>query len=61
MRKCPKCEESYYRILYSMSTALGWCPVYKNGKIINKNPNKITNQCQCLNCGEMFSFTEGEE
>lgn len=56
--KCPKCGKSHYQVLYSTTTCLGWGPVYYNGKLINSNPNTTTTNCQCLECGERFSFTE---
>ena len=37
--KCPNCGESYYRENYSTTTCLGWTPIYKNGVLMNENPN----------------------
>lgn len=54
--KCPHCGESYYEELYSTSTLLGWTPVYKDGKLINSDPNIITTHCSCLSCNEKFSY-----
>lgn len=55
---CPHCGKSYYRELYSMCTALAWTPVYKDGVLMNSNPNRTTTCCECLNCGKQFSFEE---
>lgn len=55
---CPHCGKSYYQQLYKTSTCLGWIPVYKNGKLINKDPNKTTVTCHCLECEEDFSYEE---
>lgn len=54
--KCPHCGESYYSVLYSTSTCLHYTPVYKDGVLISKNPNKTTNHCKCLNCSKKFSY-----
>ena len=56
--KCPHCGESYYQYLYSTSTCLHWTPVYKDGVLINKNPNKTNNHCHCLNCDKDFSYQD---
>ena len=56
MIKCPHCGESYYAEKYSVSTVLGWTPVYRNGKLINENPNITTTHCTCLNCHKDFSY-----
>lgn len=55
--KCPHCRDSYYQYLYSTSTLMGWSPIYKDGVLINKNPNKTTEHFRCLNCGNNFSHT----
>ena len=55
--KCPHCGESYYQELYSTSTCLAWIPIYKNGKIVNKDPNTTSTHCHCLECGKDFSYT----
>ena len=56
--KCPLCGESYYQHLYSTSTLMHWTPVYKDGVLINRNPNKRTDYCHCLNCGKDFLHTD---
>lgn len=56
---CPKCGESYYAERYRTTTCVGWTPIYKDGVLINTNPNKTTVHCTCINCHEDFSFTEG--
>ena len=55
---CPKCNESYYTIRYSTSTAM-WSPtIIKDGKVISSNPNYETHHCQCIACGAFFDVTE---
>ena len=54
---CPYCGESYYRENYSTTTAMYWTPVYKNGVLINENPNTTTTYCTCCNCGNSFAYT----
>lgn len=56
--RCTHCGESYYSHKYSTSTCMHWEPVFKDGVLINKNPNKTTNHCHCLNCGKDFSYTD---
>lgn len=56
--KCPHCGYSYYQHLYSTSTLVNYVPVYKDGVLINNNPNKTTNYCRCLNCGKDFSYAD---
>jgi len=54
--KCPKCGESYFTEKYSMTTAVYYPPVLKNGININPDMNSTTTECQCMNCGERFSY-----
>ena len=61
MIKCPKCGESYYRENYSTTTALYWAPIYKNGVLINENPNTTTTYCTCCNCGNNFTINSKDE
>ena len=56
--RCPHCGESYYQKLYSSSTCLGWIPIYRNGELINKDPNVTSVHCHCLECDEDFSYKE---
>lgn len=53
---CPNCKKSYYEELYSTCTAMYWTPIYKDGVLINENPNITTVHCRCVNCGKEFSF-----
>lgn len=53
---CPNCNESYYAIRHSTTTCLGWTPIYKDGVLMNNDPNKTINHCKCLNCGKDFTF-----
>lgn len=55
---CPNCGKSYYAEHYSMTTALGWTPVYKDGVEINGNPNITTTYCTCCNCKHDFHYEE---
>ncbi len=55
---CPNCHESYYAVRYSTTTCLGWTPIYKDGVLMNSDPNKTTNHCHCLNCGKDFTFED---
>lgn len=54
--KCPHCGESYYMETGSMSTAVYYPPIYKNGVNINPDRNKTTTTCYCLNCKKNFSY-----
>lgn len=60
MIKCPYCGESYYAEKYSMTTALGWMPIYKNGKLISTDPNTTTTFCTCMNCHKEFYYDNKE-
>ena len=53
--KCPHCGDSYFKELYSETTLIGWAPIYKDGVLMNKNPNTVTIECQCISCGKMFT------
>lgn len=52
--KCPKCGAEHYREDGSISTLLGTYTEYKDGKIIQRNPNITKAQLTCLECGEHF-------
>ena len=58
--KCPRCGESYYAEHYSTMTAMAWTPIYKDGVLINRNPNHCTTYCTCMNCGNNFSYDSTE-
>jgi DNA-directed RNA polymerase subunit M/transcription elongation factor TFIIS len=55
---CPKCGKSHYAYLYGTRTLLGWTPVYKDGKLVNKDPNTTTHHLECKECGHQFTTTE---
>lgn len=56
--RCPHCQMSYYKEIYTVSTAMGFSRVYHNGKMIEaSDPNIYTHYCTCLNCGENFTFS----
>lgn len=59
--KCPTCGASYYRECYTASTAIYSPTVYKDGKIVSKDPNWHTTYCLCLNCGESFYIQRHED
>lgn len=60
--KCPHCGTSYYREQYSVSTAMYFTPVYKDGVNINPDRNITTTVCHCINCDNVFSYqTRGGE
>ena len=56
--KCPTCGASYYMERYSVSTAMYYPPVYKDGVNINPDRNITTTVCQCINCNNTFSYRE---
>lgn len=60
--KCPKCGESYYMERYTTSTCMYFTPVFKDGVCITNDRNLHTTVCQCLNCGNDFSYQrQGEK
>ena len=59
--KCPNCGESYYQENYSTTTAMYWAPIFKNGVLINENPNTTTTHCTCCNCGKSFSYSNKDK
>ena len=61
MHCCPACGESYYYENYTSTTCLYWAPLYKNGILMNHNPNKTTHYCTCAACGKEFAFETDEE
>lgn len=60
MIKCPYCGESYYAENYRVSTSMWWTPIYKNGVLVNDNPNSSTVHCTCINCHKDFSYNTKE-
>lgn len=61
MIKCPNCGESYYQEKYSVTTCMYSPAVFKDGKLISKDPNYTTTQCHCLNCGADFAYRKGPD
>lgn len=61
MVRCPNCGESYYAENYSTTTAMYWTPIFKNGVLINDNPNTTTTYCTCCNCGKSFTYTNHDQ
>ena len=56
MIKCPNCGKSYYMERYSVTTAMYFPPIYKDGININPDKNSETVYCDCLNCNYTFSY-----
>ena len=54
--RCPHCGESYYMENHSMSTAVYYAPIYKDGVNINPDRNTTTTYCTCMNCRKDFSY-----
>ena len=52
--KCPNCGKSHYLETGGTSTCVMWYPEFKDGKQINKNPNTITMNYECCECGAHF-------
>jgi len=59
--KCPYCGKSHYRELYGTSTCLGWSPEYKDDKLINHDPNTLTMNYECCECGARFHTNNNGE
>lgn len=59
--KCPKCGSEHYKYEGSISTLLGTYAEYKDGEIIQRNPNITTDQVTCLECDERFEITHQNE
>ena len=57
--KCPHCGESYYAERYSTSTCMGFIPIYKDGVLVNKDPNTTTTYCYCIGCNKEFTYKSG--
>lgn len=55
--RCPKCGSTHYRTSgVGTATCLGWYPEYKDGKLLNENPNKTTMVAECCECGAKFNI-----
>ena len=54
--RCPHCGESYYVENYSVSTAVYYPPIYKDGVNINPDRNQSITHCTCMNCGKEFDY-----
>lgn len=61
MITCPICGESYYQENYSTTTCIGWTPIFKNGVLMNENPNDTITYCTCCNCGHNFSYSDKDK
>lgn len=59
--KCPYCGESYYTIRSTVSTLIACESVYKDGKLISKDPNTYTTHCHCLNCNKDFNIVKNSD
>ena len=58
MINCPHCGKSYYMQRYATRTAMYFPPIYKDGVNINPDRNITTHVCECMNCGQIFSWRE---
>ena len=54
--KCPHCGESFFTEMYSMSTAVNYPPIWKDGVNINPDRNQSTTHCRCLKCNKEFDI-----
>ena len=52
---CPHCGKSDYYEQYSTVTCLYSPPHYKNGVLVDDNPNYRTTYCHCAACGKEFT------
>lgn len=55
---CPYCEKSYFQQGATMTTAVYYPPVWKDGVNINPDRNVSTTTCYCLECGNRFYVQE---
>ena len=53
---CPACNASHYQYHYSTTTAMGWIQEYKDGELVNGNPNISISYCTCCECGHNFYY-----
>ena len=51
---CPNCGASYFQEGATMTTAVYYPPIWKDGININPDRNTSTTECRCLNCGQKF-------
>lgn len=62
--QCPNCGASHYFENYSISTAIGFSPEWKNGEewknkeYCFNDPNYYTTYCNCAECGSEFFYTK---
>lgn len=56
--KCPHCGDSHYSELYSLSTMAYYPLVYKDGVMVNTGRNAETHTCQCMSCGNRFTYQD---
>lgn len=56
---CPECGKSHYQVGSTVSTMMGFSPVYKNGVNINPDKNTRTSTLICQECGHVWEVTEG--
>lgn len=55
---CPVCNKQHFRYSGSATTLLGWYPTYKDGELINSDPNIRTDYFKCLECDADFYTKE---
>ena len=58
MVKCPNCGASHYEQGFSMTTAMYYPPIYKDGVNTNPDGNITSTTCRCLVCKHNFVIKE---
>ena len=56
--KCPNCGANHATYHYTISTALHWTPVVKDGTLISNDPNFSSSYYTCCECGNNFIVRE---
>lgn len=56
--KCPFCKKSFYIPGPSVTTAVYYPPIIKDGVNINPDRNTSTTTCECLECHNFFYIKE---
>lgn len=51
---CPECSKSHYSVGSSTTTLMSYTPVYKDGVLLNKNPNVSSTELHCEECGHRW-------
>ena len=51
---CPHCGKSDYYEQYTTATCMYSTPHYRDGVLVNDDPNYYTTFCRCAACGKEF-------